>query len=159
MPFGSGDAHTDAVRGYMKISYVSDGSSDPSPVISGDGDSWFRISDIVPEIPLTSIIDILTYEKSTPGLLSQRLESPPQPAVPVEMSTARPVLPFQPRAYCDFMLYEQHAIDAARGFVHKYLPKLRPVVSAYEKVFGKTFPNSNRTSGGIDTRFTTSETI
>jgi hypothetical protein len=57
------------------------------------------------------------------------------------------------------MLYEQHAIDAARGFVHKYLPKLRPVVSAYEKVFGKTFPNSNRTSGGIDTRFTTSETI
>ena len=124
----------------MKISYFSDGSPDPSPVISGDGDSWFRISDIAPEIPLTSIIDILSYEKGNPGLLSQRMESPPQPAVPVKMSTAPPILPFQPKSYRDFMLYEQHAIDAARGFVHKYFPKLRPVVSVYEKVFGKTFP-------------------
>lgn len=49
-------------------------------------------------------------------------------------------IPFKPSAYRDFMLYEKHAIDAARGFVRKYLPKLLPIVSTYEKILGKPFP-------------------
>jgi len=50
------------------------------------------------------------------------------------------VIPFRPSAYRDFMLYEKHAIDAARGFVKKYMPKLLPVVKTYEKITGKPFP-------------------
>jgi len=50
------------------------------------------------------------------------------------------VLPFRPLAYRDFMLYEKHAIEAARGFVRKYLPKLLPIVKFYEAITGKTFP-------------------
>lgn len=50
------------------------------------------------------------------------------------------LLPFQPKAYRDFMLYEKHAIDAARGFVKKYMPKLVPIVNLFEKITGKTFP-------------------
>lgn len=57
-----------------------------------------------------------------------------------ELSNIKPVIPFQPSAYRDFMLYEKHAIDAARGFVKKYIPRALPIVSCYEKVFSKPFP-------------------
>jgi 2-keto-4-pentenoate hydratase/2-oxohepta-3-ene-1,7-dioic acid hydratase in catechol pathway len=50
------------------------------------------------------------------------------------------ILPFQPSAYRDFMLYEKHAIDAARGFVKKYMSNLLPIVNVYEKLFRKPFP-------------------
>jgi len=50
------------------------------------------------------------------------------------------VIPFKPSSYRDFMLYEKHAIDAARGFVKKYLPKAYPVVKLYERLSGKPFP-------------------
>src|SRR5450759_2321144 len=49
-------------------------------------------------------------------------------------------LPFQPIAYRDFMLYEQHAIDAARGFVKKYMPYLFPIVNTFEKITKRSFP-------------------
>lgn len=57
-----------------------------------------------------------------------------------ELLNLLPVLPFQPSAYRDFMLYEKHAIDAARGFVKKYIPKALPIVKCYEKLFSKPFP-------------------
>jgi len=38
------------------------------------------------------------------------------------------------------MLYEKHAIDAARGFVKKYMANLFPIINAYEKLFRKPFP-------------------
>lgn len=50
------------------------------------------------------------------------------------------IIPFKPTAYRDFMLYEKHAIDAARGFVKKYMSNLFPIVNAYEKILGKPFP-------------------
>jgi len=50
------------------------------------------------------------------------------------------VIPFRPSAYRDFMLYEKHAIDAARGFVKKYMSNLFPIVNTYEKIFRKPFP-------------------
>ena len=50
------------------------------------------------------------------------------------------VLPFAPRSFRDFMLYEAHAVDAARGFVRRYLPSVAPVVAAYEAVTRRTFP-------------------
>ena len=53
---------------------------------------------------------------------------------------ARPVLPFEPRSFRDFMLYEAHAIAAARGFVNTFMPAAARVVSAYEALTGRTFP-------------------
>jgi 2-keto-4-pentenoate hydratase/2-oxohepta-3-ene-1,7-dioic acid hydratase in catechol pathway len=38
------------------------------------------------------------------------------------------------------MLYERHAVDAARGFVRRYMPKLMPIVRSYEAVTGEDFP-------------------
>jgi len=59
---------------------------------------------------------------------------------PIGDGDYRDLIPFKPAAYRDFMLYEKHAIDAARGFVKKYMSGLLPVVRTYEKITGKTFP-------------------
>jgi 2-keto-4-pentenoate hydratase/2-oxohepta-3-ene-1,7-dioic acid hydratase in catechol pathway len=50
------------------------------------------------------------------------------------------LLPFEPRSFRDFMLYEAHAVDAARGFVRRFMPAIAPVVAAYEAVTRRTFP-------------------
>ena len=57
-----------------------------------------------------------------------------------QQSEYQDIIPFRPTAYRDFMLYEKHAIDAARGFVKKYMSHLLPIVNTYEKVFKKPFP-------------------
>lgn len=50
------------------------------------------------------------------------------------------VIPFEPRSFRDFMLYEAHAIAAARGFVNAFMPAAAPVVRTYERVTRRTFP-------------------
>jgi 2-keto-4-pentenoate hydratase/2-oxohepta-3-ene-1,7-dioic acid hydratase (catechol pathway) len=54
--------------------------------------------------------------------------------------TYKELIPLRPTAYRDFMLYEKHAIDAARGFVKKYKPGLYPIVKSYERIVKKPFP-------------------
>lgn len=50
------------------------------------------------------------------------------------------VLPFQPASFRDFMLYEKHAVDAARGLVSRFMPAAAPVASVFEKLSKKPFP-------------------
>jgi 2-keto-4-pentenoate hydratase/2-oxohepta-3-ene-1,7-dioic acid hydratase in catechol pathway len=50
------------------------------------------------------------------------------------------VIPFRPRSFRDFMLYEAHAIDAARGFVTTFVPGAARIIHAYEGLTGRTFP-------------------
>lgn len=50
------------------------------------------------------------------------------------------VIPFEARSFRDFMLYEAHAIAAARAFVNTYMPAAAPVVRAYEAVAKRPFP-------------------
>lgn len=57
-----------------------------------------------------------------------------------DRSDDRVLLPFAPRSYRDFMIYEGHAIAAARGFVKCFLPRLAPVIGAYEATTGRPFP-------------------
>ena len=49
-------------------------------------------------------------------------------------------LPFQPLSFRDFMLYEKHAIDAARGYVKRFIPPAYWVSRLYEGVTKRTFP-------------------
>jgi 2-keto-4-pentenoate hydratase/2-oxohepta-3-ene-1,7-dioic acid hydratase in catechol pathway len=51
-----------------------------------------------------------------------------------------PLLPFAPRSFRDFMLYERHAIDAARGFARRFMPRLVPLIRAFEAVARRPFP-------------------
>ncbi len=48
-----------------------------------------------------------------------------------------PRLPFQPLSFRDFMLYEQHFIDAAKGMVRRFMPQKMPLLRLYETLFGK----------------------
>lgn len=50
------------------------------------------------------------------------------------------VTPFTPRSFRDFMLYEAHAIAAARGFVNAFVPAAAPIVRAYEGLTRRAFP-------------------
>lgn len=51
-----------------------------------------------------------------------------------------PRLPFQPRSYRDFMLFEQHVIGASRGYARRFLPTAYKIAAAYESLFKQTFP-------------------
>jgi len=59
---------------------------------------------------------------------------------PEATSDAHVVIPFAPRSFRDFMLYEAHAVAAARGFVHAFMPRAAPVVHAFEALTNRTFP-------------------
>jgi 2-keto-4-pentenoate hydratase/2-oxohepta-3-ene-1,7-dioic acid hydratase in catechol pathway len=50
------------------------------------------------------------------------------------------LLPFEPRSYRDFMLYEKHAVDAARGYAKRFIPYGYLVAAGYERMTGRTFP-------------------
>ena len=50
------------------------------------------------------------------------------------------ILPFQPQSFRDFLLFEQHFIDASRGFVKRFLPQKYKITSCYESLLKKTFP-------------------
>lgn len=49
-------------------------------------------------------------------------------------------LPFQPLSFRDFMLSEEHNINAARGLVERFHPEQHRAASLVEKVTGKPFP-------------------
>ncbi|GJF15819.1 fumarylacetoacetase [Mycolicibacterium cyprinidarum] len=64
-----------------------------------------------------------------------------------ELATARRhlqmsgyVLPFQPASFRDFMLYERHAIDAARGLVRRFHPGQSRAAEWAEKLTRRSFP-------------------
>ncbi|MBW3084103.1 hypothetical protein KEM60_00286 [Austwickia sp. TVS 96-490-7B] len=49
-------------------------------------------------------------------------------------------LPLQPLSFRDFMLFEQHNVDAARGLLRRFHPRISRVASAYEKTTRRVFP-------------------
>ncbi len=51
-----------------------------------------------------------------------------------------PRLPFRPLSFRDFMLYEQHVIDAGKGLVRRFLPRLWRPLALYERLTGKPHP-------------------
>ncbi|MCS7480392.1 fumarylacetoacetate hydrolase family protein [Umezawaea endophytica] len=50
------------------------------------------------------------------------------------------VLPFQPLSFRDFMFYEQHNIDAARGYIGRFRPQAAKVIKGFETLTRSTFP-------------------
>jgi 2-keto-4-pentenoate hydratase/2-oxohepta-3-ene-1,7-dioic acid hydratase in catechol pathway len=56
------------------------------------------------------------------------------------LSGERCALPFLPRIFREFMLYEHHAINATRGYARRFSPSLFPITRSYERLTGATFP-------------------
>jgi 2-keto-4-pentenoate hydratase/2-oxohepta-3-ene-1,7-dioic acid hydratase in catechol pathway len=53
---------------------------------------------------------------------------------------AKPMLPFEPKSFRDFMLSEAHAINAGRGMVKRFVPKAYRTLRLYEAITRRTFP-------------------
>lgn len=50
------------------------------------------------------------------------------------------LLPFQPASFRDFMLYEQHVLNASRGLVRRFHPGQYRLVETVEALTRRTFP-------------------
>jgi 2-keto-4-pentenoate hydratase/2-oxohepta-3-ene-1,7-dioic acid hydratase in catechol pathway len=124
----------------MKISRIKDSESVSDAIISKDCESWYRISDLSLSTNLTGTVDICAFENSNPGILVHKLASKSTSVNPVDVNSVEYDLPFQPLSYRDFMLFEKHYINSAKGFVKKYMPHLLPVINIYEKIAGRPFP-------------------
>lgn len=51
-----------------------------------------------------------------------------------------PALPFQPRSFRDCSLYEQHWIDASRGYARRFMPAASKLTSLVEALTRRPFP-------------------
>ncbi len=79
----------------------------------------------------------------------RRIDASPSPFAPEwelaqrkrrGLDPALPLLPFQPLSFRDFMLFERHAIDAARGWARRFAPKAFRLARLYESLTGRDFP-------------------
>lgn len=58
----------------------------------------------------------------------------------VHLQQAEALLPFQPASFRDFMLYEQHGIDAARGLIRRFHPGQYRLAAAVERITRRPLP-------------------
>ncbi|KAH9906896.1 FAA hydrolase [Xylariomycetidae sp. FL2044] len=75
---------------------------------------------------------------STPGdteLLKVLQENPPD-----QNDARKSALPFQPRSYRDFMLFERHYYGSAMGLTKLYLPTANYISRAFSALTGLDFP-------------------
>ncbi|MFA6140083.1 MAG: fumarylacetoacetate hydrolase family protein [Hyphomicrobium sp.] len=115
------------------------------------GDSATRVELLAPQgwVPAAAAARISSFNQGIAddvvallGLLlpeRERIADAARDVAPVG-DGARPILPFSPRSFRDFMLYQRHAVDAARGFVRRFMPRSATIVAAYEAVTRGTFP-------------------
>jgi 2-keto-4-pentenoate hydratase/2-oxohepta-3-ene-1,7-dioic acid hydratase in catechol pathway len=88
------------------------------------------------DLKTDSMIDLLAAirRKDAPTLNALEAAKEPLPSGAVDL------LPFEPRSFRDFMLYEQHVIDAGRGLARRFLPGPYKISRAWETVLRSTFP-------------------
>jgi len=63
-----------------------------------------------------------------------------QELAPAEPGARGAMLPFQPRSFRDCMLFEQHWIQASRGFVRRFMPGAFRITQLYEGILRRPFP-------------------
>jgi 2-keto-4-pentenoate hydratase/2-oxohepta-3-ene-1,7-dioic acid hydratase in catechol pathway len=129
----------------MRLRRIRDGAA---PVVQvGAGRGWVDVREILARLsPRRLEGDVANWSRDlvallgAPASLLSDVAGAARELRRAGEETGAAIIPFEPRSYRDFMLYERHAIDAARGFVGVFMPKLVPVVRAYEAVTGKDFP-------------------
>lgn len=129
----------------MKLRRILEGETPVVQIASKTG--WVRVSRALAALgPLHSSAEAALWSRDAIALLGApedirfALAEAALGLAPDDTITGRPLLPFEPRSFRDFMLYERHAIDAARGFARRFLPRAWPIVRAYEAVLRRPFP-------------------
>ena len=84
------------------------------------------------------VLDLLKVLKLDSKRLVQ-LQTKLDKLKPIKDEVAKPVLPFSPASFRDFMLYEKHVIDASRGYTKRFMPGAFPITQFVEKLTGKPF--------------------
>ncbi|MFK8041100.1 fumarylacetoacetate hydrolase family protein [Congregibacter sp.] len=82
------------------------------------------------------LLGILNLDKKTRESLQAKLDQ----LEPEQDEDSKPILPFHPASFRDFMLYEKHVVDSTRGYVKRFIPHLYPITQLVEKLSGKPFP-------------------
>lgn len=129
----------------MKLRCVTDGTACAVQMAAGDG--WVNSDRVLRSLsPALPDADIALWSRDLVALLAApdearaRLAKAAADLAPDPDDGRAVALPFAPRSFRDFMLYERHAIDAARGFVRRFMPGIWPVMRAYEAMLGPPFP-------------------
>jgi hypothetical protein len=128
----------------MRLRRIREGAAPVVQVSAGQG--WVDVREILPRLsPRPSEDDIANWSRDliallgAPASLLSDIAGAARQLRHAGGETGAAIIPFEPRSYRDFMLYERHAIDAARGFVRAFMPRLVPIVRAYEAVTGRDF--------------------
>ncbi|MCP4413187.1 MAG: fumarylacetoacetate hydrolase family protein [Gammaproteobacteria bacterium] len=124
----------------MKLMLVRQKKSAEFTIISIDNNHWYRTDQLISEINSASVIELLAYHADNPEFFNEAINRQSHKLEIIDLASCEAELPFQPLSYRDFMLYEEHYIEAKRGFVSKYIPNLLPLINIYERVANKTFP-------------------
>lgn len=85
--------------------------------------------------PITDLLKVLGLDIDARAMLQAELDQ----LDAIGDETESVILPFSPSSFRDFMLYEQHVIDASRGYVKRFMPGLYPVTQLVERLTGKSF--------------------
>ena len=94
----------------------------------------------IPPQATESVIAFLSLDERQRAELAKRLTSVWPQAERLQSEIMHPVMPFQPLSCRDFMLYERHAIDAARGYAKRFHPMAYRVARLYEVASHRPFP-------------------
>jgi 2-keto-4-pentenoate hydratase/2-oxohepta-3-ene-1,7-dioic acid hydratase in catechol pathway len=98
-----------------------------------------RLADAPPEGARIRAGDLMAL-LAAPAGERQKIAAAARDIEPEAALDAGAVIPFEPRSFRDFMLYEAHAVAAARGFLRAFLPGADRLVRTFEALTGRTFP-------------------
>lgn len=111
------------------------------------GQGWVALADALAQLsPRPGDTDLARWSTDLVAFLAAPVEIRTQVELaaatiqPREEADTSVLIPFEPRSFRDFLLFEGHAIDAARGFVRTFWPHLMPLVRAYETIARRPFP-------------------
>jgi 2-keto-4-pentenoate hydratase/2-oxohepta-3-ene-1,7-dioic acid hydratase in catechol pathway len=112
---------------------------DDVPVLAaGEGDRWYPVADLLAGSSAPD--DMIELLDRFPALDDEIADGLATSAARLLPDDAPSLLPFRPASLRDFMLSEAHAVNAGRGMIRRFKPRLLPIVDAYERVTRRTFP-------------------
>jgi 2-keto-4-pentenoate hydratase/2-oxohepta-3-ene-1,7-dioic acid hydratase in catechol pathway len=82
------------------------------------------------------MLDVLKLDPSQRSILQSKLAQ----LEPEATEPTATLLPFYPKSFRDFMLYEKHAIDASRGYARRFMPQAFKIARFAEMATGRPFP-------------------
>jgi hypothetical protein len=130
----------------MQLRRISDGATLLVQLNVGQG--WIDVREILtrlsPRFPEDKVANwssnLVALLGAPPGLRADLAGAARELLPNTSRETDAAIIPFEPRSYRDFMLYEKHAVDAARGLSDASCP-----VRAYrpdpQALTGRDFPN------------------